>query len=369
MALMDHLNFINFIFFASIISCISYIGVNVFRRWALDRHLVDLPNSRSSHTQPTARGGGIVVVFLTLLSLGILLFFDMTLPKLPYIALFNGGLLISIVSWMDDLSPLPARLRFGAHSVAALMVLTSLFLASRQIDLIFLQISPIWMGSIFAFIWLVGLTNAYNFMDGIDGIAGLQAVIAGLAWTVIGWYIQAPVIALLGLLIASASIGFLGHNWSPAKVFMGDVCSAFLGFMFAVLPLLAAQVDPKLIVVGVIIVWPFIFDTGFTIIHRALNGENIFQAHRSHLYQRLVISGYTHETVSLLYGGLSTLSTILVLSWYIDIALVGIATMIVVCAIGLRQWVRIKEQQTPEIGIQNEARNLNMPPRSAEKAL
>lgn len=366
---MQFFNLFNIIVFAFIIVCVSYIGVDLFQRWALEHQLIDLPNSRSSHTQPTARGGGIVVVVLTLLGLGISLLWATTLPKLPYIALLNGGILISVVSWLDDLNPLPARLRFAAHSIASLLVIVALLIANGQSQSLStsLSVSSIWIGCIFAFIWIVGLTNAYNFMDGIDGIAGLQATIAGIAWTAVGWYIHAPIIMLSGLLIAASSIGFLGHNWSPAKVFMGDVCSAFLGFIFAALPLLAAQVSPKLLIFGLIIVWPFIFDTSFTIIRRAINGENIFQAHRSHLYQRLVILGYTHENVTLLYGGLSTLSAILAFFWYINTVLIGIIVIVSVGAIILHQWVRAEEKRASHFEHQQENLYLKVPPQSAEK--
>ena len=101
------------------------------------------------------------------------------------------------------------------------------------------------LGLIITFLWIVGLTNAYNFMDGIDGIAGGQAVVAGLGWAGLGYLTDQPLIGLLGLLLAASSLGFLGHNWPPARIFMGDVGSAFLGFTFAVLAVAAAQRDTR----------------------------------------------------------------------------------------------------------------------------
>ena len=114
-------------------------------------------------------------------------------------------------------------------------------------------------------------------------------------WTFLGWSDNQPLVAALGLLLAAASLGFLGHNWPLARIFMGDVGSAFLGYTFAVLPVVAAQHNPRLAVAGVLLVWPFLF--------RLRHRENIFAAHRSHLYQRLVIAGYSHRTVTLLDPG------------------------------------------------------------------
>jgi UDP-N-acetylmuramyl pentapeptide phosphotransferase/UDP-N-acetylglucosamine-1-phosphate transferase len=173
-----------------------------------------------------------------------------------------------------------------------------------------------WFGLIMTFVWIVGLTNAYNFMDGIDGIAGGQAVVAGLGWTLLGWLDHQPLVAALGLLLAASSLGFLGHNWPPARIFMGDVGSAFLGFTLAVLPVVAAQHNPRLAWAGVLLVWPFVFDAAFTFLRRLRKRENVFAAHRSHLYQRLVIAGYSHRFVTLLYIGLALAGAVLALLWY-----------------------------------------------------
>ena len=165
-------------------------------------------------------------------------------------------------------------------------------------------------------------------MDGIDGIAGGQAVVAGLGWAALGWLSDQPLVGILGILLAASSLGFLGHNWPPARIFMGDVGSAFLGFTFAVLAVAAAQRDARLALAGVLLVWPFIFDACFTFLRRLRNGENVFAAHRSHLYQRLVIAGYSHRTVTLLYIGLAAWGAILAQLWTLDVA--GSSLLIVV---------------------------------------
>jgi UDP-N-acetylmuramyl pentapeptide phosphotransferase/UDP-N-acetylglucosamine-1-phosphate transferase len=174
-------------------------------------------------------------------------------------------------------------------------------------------------GYVLTFIWIVWMVNSYNFMDGIDGLAGLQAVIAGLGWLVLGYILQMPAIFLFSGVIASASLGFLMHNWSPARIFMGDVGSAFLGFTFASLPLIArtiASKNPDLLpIAAVLFVWFFLFDSVVTLLRRAIRGEKVWQAHREHLFQRLVVSGLSHRRVTVFYGVLALiLSTFILLS-------------------------------------------------------
>ena len=164
--------------------------------------------------------------------------------------------------------------------------------------------------------WIVGLTNAYNFMDGIDGIAGGLALIAGSGWAIIGFLSGQQFVGDIGALIAASNLGFLLHNWPPARIFMGDIGSAFLGFTLAVLPLIAGRNDPRLFIVGFLVVWPFIYDALFTLARRLARKENIFEAHRSHIYQRLVIAGYSHRFVTLTYMGLAAVGTVIAILWY-----------------------------------------------------
>jgi UDP-N-acetylmuramyl pentapeptide phosphotransferase/UDP-N-acetylglucosamine-1-phosphate transferase len=155
-------------------------------------------------------------------------------------------------------------------------------------------------------LWIVGLTNAFNFMDGSDGIAGITAaaVAAGIATAAAAC--GAGPVAVIAAAFAGASLGFLTSNWQPARIFMGDVGSAFCGFLLAVLPLaVRADAVPEVLPVAALALWPFIFDTSLTLLRRLRAGENIFQAHRSHLYQRLVIAGWSHRDVASLYGGLA----------------------------------------------------------------
>ncbi len=222
---------------------------------------------------------------------------------------------VAAISWLDDVRSLPNRVRFAIHGLSAILVVL-VFGYWRVVPIPL--VGPVdfgLLGFALTFFWIVGLTNAYNFMDGIDGIAGGQAVVAGAGWVILAWLTEQPLVGALGLFVAASSLGFLGHNWPPARLFMGDVGSAFLGFSFAVLPVIAAREDSRLAVGGLLLVWPFVFDAGFTFLRRLRRGENVFAAHRSHLYQRLVIAGHTHRYVSTLYIGLAVAGLALALAW------------------------------------------------------
>jgi UDP-GlcNAc:undecaprenyl-phosphate GlcNAc-1-phosphate transferase len=300
---------------AAAITLLAYLGVVGLLRWA-DQRMLDIPNERSSHTKPTPRGGGLVIVVCTLLGLWLSYgFFAARIPVQAMAGYSLGAALIALVSWLDDLGSLSNRVRFATHAAGALLILLAVSFWPA-VDLPFVgSVHWGWLGVPLVFFWMVGLTNAYNFMDGIDGLAGSQAVIAGVGWAGLGWLGGEPLVSLLGLLVAGSSLGFLLHNWSPARIFMGDVGSAFLGFTFAALSVLAAQQNPRLVVAGILLLWPFLFDTTFTFLRRLRRRENVFAAHRSHLYQRLVIAGYSHRAVTLLYSGLALVGVVLVLAW------------------------------------------------------
>jgi UDP-N-acetylmuramyl pentapeptide phosphotransferase/UDP-N-acetylglucosamine-1-phosphate transferase len=230
-----------------------------------------------------------------------------------------GASLVALVSWFDDLYSLSAKTRFAAHSLAALAAVAALGYWQAIPLLPNHSVTLGYAGAAVTVIWIVGLTNAYNFMDGSDGIAGSQAVIAGLGWACLGWLAGSPSIVGLSLLLAAGSLGFLPHNWPPARIFMGDVGSAFLGYSFAVLPLLGLHENGPLagisLFLGPLLVWPFVFDAGFTFLQRLRKGEDVFAAHRSHLFQRLIIAGHSHRFVMLLYGALAIVGAAAAVFW------------------------------------------------------
>jgi len=321
------------------------------RRYALRKELIDIPNERSSHTQPTPRGGGLAIVLGTLcglLTYGLLFFVEYRFLLLFYA--FGVGL-IATVSWFDDLQTLPNRVRFAVHSLAAILAIIGLGYWDELSVPLLGQVHLGWVGLPITFLWIVGLTNAYNFMDGIDGIAGGQAVVAGLGWAIIGGLMNLPLLGAVGALLAVTSLGFLFHNWPPARIFMGDVGSAFLGYSFACLAIIGASKDPPLAIAGVLLVWPFVFDTIFTFFRRLKKRENVFSAHRSHLYQRLVISGYSHRSVTLLYMGLDVLGLLLALlviaknAW----ADLGVVIALPLSCFALWGYIVIREQTAAKV--------------------
>lgn len=283
---------------------LSALVVAIVRRWALRMSILDQPNERSSHSQPTPRGGGIAIVVLTTVALLV------AAPLAGWSALRTGALvaaslLVAGTSWLDDLRHLPSALRLAVHITAAGMVIAA-FGGWDRIPVPFAgQVETGAVGIALTLVWIVGLTNAYNFMDGIDGIAGGQAITAGTGWALLGAHLGEPVIAVAGLVMAGSAAGFLLHNWQPARVFMGDVGSAFLGFLLASLAVIGARRTADMALAGVLLVWPFVFDASLTFLRRLFRGENVFEPHRNHLYQRLVRVGFSHSFVAAVYLALA----------------------------------------------------------------
>jgi UDP-N-acetylmuramyl pentapeptide phosphotransferase/UDP-N-acetylglucosamine-1-phosphate transferase len=301
--------------------------------WTSAQGVLDLPNDRSSHTRATPRGGGIAIVAVTAWAV-ILAAVIWPEARLSLVGVLVPALAIAAVSWLDDLKPLRNRVRFGVHLAAAL---AAVFLLGPVRAAEFGSFGSFDLGLAawpLTLLWIVGMTNAFNFMDGIDGIAGITAAVAGAAVAAAAACLGVEPLAAVGLAFAGASIGFLTCNWPPARIFMGDVGSAFCGFLIAVLPLLGgAFAMSRLAMITAVAMWPFIFDTAFTLCRRAANRENIFKAHRSHLYQRLVIAGWSHRAASSLYGGLSAMAAAVALAPLHDAALTRTATMLTIATI------------------------------------
>ena len=296
------------------------------RQWAPRLQLLDVPNERSIHKDATPLGGGAAIVAVTAAGIAVAAAFG-TRPEWPafggYIA---GALLIAAVSLLDDFHALPAVGRLAVQFAAAAVMVLGL---ANQSELVTSPI-PAALGLGIALIWSVGLTNAYNFMDGVDGLAATQGLVAGFGWTALAALNHEPWLSLLGLLLAAGCVGFLVHNWSPAKIFMGDVGSAFLGFTFAFITLAELRRSPQVALVGALMLWPFLFDTLFTMIRRARRRENLLVAHRSHLYQRLVLAGWRHASVTVLYGFLSLITLSLGVAWLLTATLTAALFLIAV---------------------------------------
>jgi UDP-N-acetylmuramyl pentapeptide phosphotransferase/UDP-N-acetylglucosamine-1-phosphate transferase len=284
---------------------LTVIGVGLFRRWSVARGILDVPNERSSHDSPTPRGGGVVIVLVVLAVFALYGLLSGNTTGWPFIA---ASIVLAIVSWLDDLYSIPFYLRLFVHlAVAVVFVFSVGSFGSIAIPGFSNPIVFGGYGPLLTVGWIVWMINAYNFMDGIDGIAGIQGVVAGIAWAVFGIITPSTALVVFGGTLAAVCLGFLVFNWSPAKIFMGDVGSSFLGFAFAVLPLLAIT-DANIAIKGqfayaaMAFVWLFFADTVITLIRRIFERKRFWNAHREHLYQRMVIAGMSHARVSTIYG-------------------------------------------------------------------
>ncbi len=265
---------------------VALVVTPLMRRFALRHALLDVPNERSAHSVPTPRGGGIAIAAAFFSSLALLLWWGV-LPRAAGLALLGGGLLVATIGAWDDRRHVAPPWRLLAHVVAALW---ALFWLGQDLSVI---------NAALALLSMVWLTNLYNFMDGIDGLAGAQALCAALAGGVLLWLSDAQGLALASLALALSSAGFLVWNWPPAKIFMGDAGSGLLGYSFVVLALAGAQSGAMPAWIWLILLAPFVLDATLTLLRRMLRGERWYQAHATHLYQRMVQSGYSHKQVTL----------------------------------------------------------------------
>jgi Fuc2NAc and GlcNAc transferase len=265
------------------------------RRYALARGMMDLPNTRSSHTRPTPRGGGIAVVLTIQVGACVLAYFHW-FDRAVLAALIVGGGAVALLGYIDDRKGLSAAPRALVH-LAVAVVTVAFILPSGGSPGILAGMPQVALG----FMAIVGIAwciNLFNFMDGIDGIAGSQAVFVSCASAVIAARSDAPEWSLVPALTAGAGAGFLVWNWPPAKIFMGDVGSGFLGFWLATVAIALAQAGVLNLWSSVILGALFIADTGVTLVRRYSSGQKWYEAHRSHAYQRLARRLRGHSPVT-----------------------------------------------------------------------
>ena len=275
---------------------LSWAIANLVRVYAIDRELLDLPNHRSSHTAPTPRGGGVAIALVTVVGTLIAGVFGW-MPHSLLAAVCGGGSLVALVGWVDDRRGLPAPVRALAHVVAACWALAWLH-GMPSLQLGEQSIAVGWGGAVLAMGGMVWMTNLYNFMDGIDGLAGGEAtIVCGFAGALLAASGQLG-LTLVAWLLAASSAGFLAWNWAPARLFMGDVGSGFIGFTIATLAV-ASENSRSLPMVGwMTLSAVFIVDASVTLVRRALHGEQWYAAHRRHAYQRAVQAGFSHRSVT-----------------------------------------------------------------------
>lgn len=278
---------------------LALILTPVVRQFAHRRSVLDQPNDRSSHVIPVPRLGGIPIVIGT--GLGGLIAAQYIDWGLALIA--AAGVLMAMTGLIDDVHPITVPQKYAAQVIAAILaafaIEPTLAVNVFEYEVRFNGLTA----NILAAFWILAFINVLNFMDGIDGlVAGVGAII--------GFAIPALTSgagAFMLLPLAGALLGFLAWNTSPASIFMGDVGSQFVGFVLAAGALHWPQGDVRIIPV-LIVFSPLLFDTGYTLLRRLYQRQNIFRAHRTHLYQRLVTVGYTHRGVANLYYCMTAVS-------------------------------------------------------------
>ncbi len=271
---------------------------------------VDHPNERSLHTKPTPRTGGLAIwgglgaglLGLVLLERTGIRSWPADWPVQVGTGTWIVGMvvLVALVSFLDDRKSVPAGVRFSIHALAASGVVAGAGLTVQSVTVPAIGAIPLsWLAAPATALFIVWMTNLYNFMDGMDGLAGGMTwlgfgFLAGIAWA--GGHAS---IFVLSLLISVAAAGFLFYNRPPARIFMGDVGSVPIGFLAAALAVLGVHDRVFDLWVPVLIFSPFIVDATVTVLRRMLRGQKFWQAHREHYYQRLVLAGWGHRKTML----------------------------------------------------------------------
>jgi UDP-N-acetylmuramyl pentapeptide phosphotransferase/UDP-N-acetylglucosamine-1-phosphate transferase len=312
----------------------SWIATRWVTRYLDRREMLDHPNERSSHSSPTPRGGGLAILAIALPLVGVIHWLH--LPGVMIIPVFMGlAAGLALLPWIDDLNGLPVVLRLVAHLLAAAVMMTlmptNLF--------VFQGLLPLWLDRAVAVLVWVWFINLYNFMDGIDGLAGAETIAVCIGLFTIVLIVGGPVgpgavaLAQSTLVIAAAAAGFLVLNWHPARVFMGDVGAITLGYVLGWFLLTLATWGYW--VAALILPAYFLADASITITRRMLSGEPIWRPHAKHCYQRAVQRGMSHvRVVRFVSGGNCCLMVLAITStqvtnWWGDmLCLTGAATIV-----------------------------------------
>ncbi len=278
----------------AIVAVASWLATRIVLAWLEQRAILDRPNERSSHSRPTPRGGGIAVTAVLLVGGAVLALLKPETGAEPWIVL-GGTALLALLSWLDDLMDISAGLRFCVH----ILVVTVALIALPADAMVFQGLLPTWLDRIAAGLLWLWFINLYNFMDGIDGMTGVETITLGLGLFALA--LMAPglidMIGWMGLIAAAAACGFLLWNWHPARLFLGDVGSVPLGFLLGWLLLEAAAAGQW--AAALILPLYYLADATITLGRRALRGEKVWRAHREHFYQRPIAQGWPHDRIML----------------------------------------------------------------------
>jgi Fuc2NAc and GlcNAc transferase len=284
------------------IAAIAWLGSAVLtglvRRFAVTHGLLDVPNARSSHLTTTPRGGGLAIVVMLSVAICVLEW-SKSLPASLFWVFMIGGTAVAAIGFVDDYRSASPALRLIVHVSAAAWAV--LLIGGPRLPEIGVYGPELgWVGAALSTVGIVWVLNLFNFMDGIDGIAAIEAVFVATSGSVLTLLGAGPhAVPVLGLILGAAALGFLVWNWPPAKIFLGDTGSGYLGYMIAVLALASARTNPTALWTWLILGGAFFVDATFTLLRRVSRGERVYQAHRTHAYQLLARRWASHRRVTL----------------------------------------------------------------------
>ncbi|WP_128291098.1 MraY family glycosyltransferase [Afifella aestuarii] len=271
---------------------VTWVGIRNLIPVLTRRALLDLPDARRNHETPVPRGAGfaLVPVIALCLAIGLVLGIPAGLPSAREVSFLAIAVALALVSAFDDLVGLRAATRFIAQAG-----LVALAVASLPLSVNLSPALPFLVERFVLWFFLLGFVNAYNFMDGIDGITGVTTIAIAIGVLLVATPLGD--LPLLPCLLIAASLGFLLHNWHPARIFLGDAGSVFVGFCVG--SLLVALALKEEIAAALILPAYYLTDTGLTLLIRARRGERIWLAHSEHAYQKAVRRGWKHDQVVL----------------------------------------------------------------------
>lgn len=270
-------------------------------------NVIDMPNDRSSHNTPTPKSGGISIVASFFIGIIAIFLFSKSIAfiKWRFFGFVIASLLIAGIALYDDIKNKPFTTKLIAQFIAVMIVLLFGIIIDQFNLPVIGSYSIGWLAYPVTIIWIIGLTNAFNFMDGLDGLAGGVAIIVSIFFGYITYSQGSHFVYITCYTLIAGTLGFMKYNFPIARIFMGDVGSTFLGFTFAVLAIISMRYDNShtSFFVMPLLLLNFIYDTFFTFLRRLFSGEKVVDAHRSHLYQLFQQLGYNHATVAVFHYG------------------------------------------------------------------
>lgn len=304
-----------FVMILIVLSMLSWRLTGAVRQYALRSQLVDIPNDRSSHTTITPSGGGLAITLVFLLGIIVLAItheIDISLA----IGFIGGGCMLAVVGYIDDRRSISPMTRIVVHAAGTVWLLV--FIQGKptiRLDGLWLEVD--WLIYPLEIVGVIWCINLFNFMDGIDGLAGGQALFVGLAGGALFLIADYKEFGRLPWIMAAASAGFVAWNRPPARIFMGDVGSGFLGFVIAGLVVTSIHHTNIPLMCWFILMGVFVVDSTATLLRRFLRGEKWYDAHRSHAYQHATqkYKSHLHVTLSVMFINVFWLLPLSIVAW------------------------------------------------------